>query len=123
MVIIFLIMFVFFFSSRRRHTRCALVTGVQTCALPICPSPKNAMLRLYIDAASGITLEDCERVSKEVAGVMDVEDPIRNAYRLEVSSPGLDRPLVKPAHFQRFVGQQAKVQLIDRKSTRLNSSH
>src|SRR3546814_4566450 len=106
MVIIFLIMFVFFFSSRRRHTRCALVTGVQTCALPICPSPKNAMLRLYIDAASGITLEDCERVSKEVAGVMDVEDPIRNAYRLEVSSPGLDRPLVKPAHFQRFVGQQ-----------------
>src|SRR3546814_4942407 len=89
--------------------------GYELLLLEYSPSPKNAMLRLYIDAASGITLEDCERVIKEVAGVMDVEDPIRNAYRLEVSSPGLDRPLVKPAHFQRFVG--------DRKSTRLNSSH
>src|SRR3546814_15411845 len=65
-----------------------------------------------MDAGGVSTLEDCERVSKEVAGVMDVEDPIRNAYRLEVSSPGLDRPLVKPAHFQRFVGQPAKVQLM-----------
>src|SRR3546814_20534909 len=65
-----------------------------------------------MDAGGVSTLGDCERVSTEVAGVMDVEDPIRNAYRLEVSSPGLDRPLVKPAHFQRFVGQQAKVQLM-----------
>lgn len=86
--------------------------GYELLLLEYSPSPKNAMLRLYIDAPAGITLEDCERVSKEVAGVMDVEDPIRSAYRLEVSSPGLDRPLVKPAHFQRFVGQQAKVQLM-----------
>lgn len=86
--------------------------GCELLLLEYSPSPKNAMLRLYIDAPAGITLEDCERVSKEVAGVMDVEDPIRSAYRLEVSSPGLDRPLVKPAHFQRFVGQQAKVQLM-----------
>src|SRR3546814_10613924 len=107
--------------------------GYELLLLEYSPSPKNAMLRLYIDAASGITLEDCERVSKEVAGVMDVEDPIRNAYRLEVSSPGIDRPLVKPAIFQRFFGKQAKMRLmaplngrrrfIDRKSTRLNSSH
>src|SRR3546814_4594921 len=97
------------------------------------------MLRLYIDVASGITLEDCERVSKEVAGVMDVEDPIRNAYRLEVSSPGLDRPLVKPAHFRHLLHHPVRCRLrhvvlawpalrvatpaTDRKSTRLNSSH
>jgi ribosome maturation factor RimP len=86
--------------------------GYELLLLEYSPSPKNTMLRLYIDAAAGITLDDCERVSKEVAGVLDVEDPIRNAYRLEVSSPGLDRPLVKPAHFQRFVGQQARVQLL-----------
>jgi ribosome maturation factor RimP len=71
----------------------------------------SAMLRLYIDAESGIRIEDCERVSREVAGVLDVEDPIRTAYQLEVSSPGLDRPLVRPAHYARFVGEQIKLQL------------
>lgn len=86
--------------------------GYELLLLEYSPSPRNAMLRLYIDAPAGITIDDCERVSKEVAGVLDVEDPIRSAYRLEVSSPGLDRPLVKPAHFLRFVGEQARVQLI-----------
>lgn len=86
--------------------------GYELLLLEYSSSPKNAMLRLYIDGPSGIGLEDCERVSKEVAGVLDVEDPIRSAYRLEVSSPGLDRPLVKPAHFQRFAGQKARVQLM-----------
>ncbi len=86
--------------------------GYELLLLEYSPSPKSAMLRLYIDAAEGITLDDCERVSKEVAGVLDVEDPIRSAYRLEVSSPGLDRPLVKRAHFERFAGQQARVQLM-----------
>lgn len=86
--------------------------GYELLLLEYSPSPRNAMLRLYIDAPAGITVDDCERVSKEVAGVLDVEDPIRSAYRLEVSSPGLDRPLVKPAHFLRFVGEQARVQLI-----------
>jgi ribosome maturation factor RimP len=71
----------------------------------------SAMVRLYIDAESGIRIEDCERVSREVAGVLDVEDPIRTAYQLEVSSPGLDRPLVKPAHYARFVGEEIKLQL------------
>lgn len=86
--------------------------GYELLLLEYSPSPRNAMLRLYIDAPAGITIDDCERVSREVAGVLDVEDPIRSAYRLEVSSPGLDRPLVKPAHFLRFVGEQARVQLI-----------
>jgi len=86
--------------------------GYELILLEYSPSTKNALLRLFIDAPAGIGLEDCERVSKEVAAVMDVEDPIRTAYRLEVSSPGLDRPLVKPAHFARFLNEQAKVQLL-----------
>jgi ribosome maturation factor RimP len=78
----------------------------------------SAMVRLYIDAESGIRIEDCERVSREVAGVLDVEDPIRTAYQLEVSSPGLDRPLVKPAHYARFVGEEIKLQLSIPRGTR-----
>ena len=76
------------------------------------------MVRLFIDAPAGITLGDCERVSREVEGVLDVEDPIPSNYRLEVSSPGLDRPLVKPAHYERFAGSVAKVQLLAPKAGR-----
>lgn len=72
----------------------------------------SGLLRLFIDAAGGVTLGDCEKVSREVEGLLDVEDPIPQNYRLEVSSPGLDRPLVKPAHFERFAGAQVRVQLL-----------
>ena len=72
----------------------------------------SALLRLFIDAPGGVTLGDCEKVSREVEGRLDVEDPIPQNYRLEVSSPGLDRPLVKPGHFERFAGAVARVQLI-----------
>jgi ribosome maturation factor RimP len=72
----------------------------------------SALVRLFIDAPGHVTLGDCERVSREVEGLLDVEDPIPQNYRLEVSSPGLDRPLVKPAHFERFVGEVARVQLL-----------
>jgi ribosome maturation factor RimP len=61
--------------------------------------------------SSDIGFDDCERVSRELSAVLDVEDPIVHAYSLEVSSPGLDRPLRKPAHFQRYLGQEAKVTL------------
>lgn len=86
--------------------------GYELVLLDFNASSKHGLLRLYIDAPGGITLEDCERVSREVAARLDVEDPIPAAYQLEVSSPGLDRPLVKPAHFERFIGRQAKVQLL-----------
>jgi ribosome maturation factor RimP len=72
----------------------------------------SALVRLFIDAPAGVTLADCEKVSREVEGVLDVQDPIPQNYRLEVSSPGLDRPLVKPGHFERFAGQVARVQLL-----------
>lgn len=65
-----------------------------------------SVLRIYIDGPQGINLDDCTRVSHQVSGVLDVEDPIAENYRLEISSPGLDRPLFSPEHFQRFMGQQ-----------------
>ncbi|MEA3291034.1 MAG: ribosome maturation factor RimP [Pseudomonadota bacterium] len=72
---------------------------------------KDAILRLYIDAPGGIQLEDCAMVSRHLGAMLDVEDPIHAAYSLEVSSPGLDRPLVKPEHFERFVGSRVKVNM------------
>jgi len=66
------------------------------------------VLRLYIDRPEGIRVEDCEAVSRQLSGLLDVEDPIQGDYDLEVSSPGMDRKLVKPAHFDRFAGQPVK---------------
>ena len=69
----------------------------------------NWALRIFIDKPAGITLDDCVTVSREVEAVLEVEDPIKTAYRLEVSSPGLDRPLVKPEDYARFAGKKVKV--------------
>lgn len=69
----------------------------------------NAVLRIYIDAPGGILVDDCETVSRQLSAVLDVEDPLKAAYFLEVSSPGLDRPLVKPDHFRQFVGDRARI--------------
>ncbi len=70
----------------------------------------NSLLRIYIDVADRpVTVEDCEIVSREVSALMDVNDPISGHYTLEVSSPGLDRPLFTAAQFERFVGSVAKV--------------
>lgn len=66
-------------------------------------------VRLYIDRPEGISLEDCEQVSYHAVGLLDVHDPVPGEYVLEVSSPGDDRPLVKPQHFARFVGERIKV--------------
>ena len=72
---------------------------------------KGGLVRLYIDKPDGIDLDDCEKVSLAVSALLDVEDPVPGNYNLEVSSPGLDRKLTKPAHFQRFAGETVKVQL------------
>ncbi|MBN2887110.1 MAG: ribosome maturation factor RimP [Chromatiaceae bacterium] len=74
----------------------------------------RATLRVYIDQARGITLDDCTAVSHQLSAVLDVEDPLPGQYDLEVSSPGLDRPLVFPEHYQRFVGQTVRVRLAER---------
>lgn len=70
---------------------------------------RHSLLRIYIDTEQGIAIEDCERVSHQVSGVLDVEDPIQGAYTLEVSSPGMDRPLFKPEHFERYAGSLIKI--------------
>ncbi|HUP91956.1 MAG TPA: ribosome maturation factor RimP [Solimonas sp.] len=86
--------------------------GYELVLLEYSPSTHNSLLRIYVDSPGGINLEDCERVSREITGILDVEDPIPTSYQLEVSSPGLDRPLTKVAHFERFVNEQARVQLL-----------
>ncbi|MEO0617198.1 MAG: ribosome maturation factor RimP, partial [Pseudomonadota bacterium] len=69
----------------------------------------RSTLRLFIDAENGITLDDCERASNAVSGVLDVEDLVPGEYYLEMSSPGLDRPLRRPSHYERYVGALARV--------------
>ena len=72
----------------------------------------NGLLRLYIDAEAGITLDDCERVSRAVSEQLDATDPIPGQYTLEVSSPGLERPLRSAAHFARFTGETVSVETV-----------
>ena len=71
----------------------------------------HATLRVYIDSPKGVVVDDCARVSRQLSALLDVEDPGLSGYTLEVSSPGLDRPLVVPAHFRRFAGETIKVKL------------
>lgn len=81
--------------------------------------PGGWVLRIFIDLAQDtpgppledVDLDDCERLSRELSALLDVEDPIVQAYALEVSSPGIDRPLVTPDHFRRFVGAEIKATL------------
>lgn len=75
------------------------------------PHPQHGLLRVYIDKDNGILLEDCTRVSHQLSGVLDVEDPIASNYELEVSSPGADRPFFKLSQFERFVGSTVTVNL------------
>ena len=72
---------------------------------------RGGVLRLFIDKDDGITLEDCERVSHQVSGLLDVEDPIPGHYVLEVSSPGVNRRLWRHADFERFVGERVKIEM------------
>jgi ribosome maturation factor RimP len=85
--------------------------GYELLELEYSPARGHALLRLYIDAPAGVTLEDCAKVSREVSGLLDAEDPIPGAYTLEVSSPGFDRVLRTQAHFGRFVGARVFVEL------------
>ena len=101
--------------------------GLELLGVEYLPAPGGAVLRLYIDipledaaaeaAGEGdepprtVGIEDCEAVSREVSAQLDVADPISGNYTLEVSSPGLERPLFTPAHFARYIGQVAKVGL------------
>ena len=75
---------------------------------------RDSLVRAFIDRTDGggMTLDDCERVSRAIGAVLDAEDPIGHEYRLEVSSPGFDRPLRTAAHFARFAGSEARIELV-----------
>lgn len=85
--------------------------GYECWGLEFLSQGRHSLLRVYIDKAEGILIEDCEAVSRQVSGVLDVEDPISGEYTLEVSSPGMDRPLFTLEQFARFVGEQVKIKL------------
>jgi ribosome maturation factor RimP len=74
---------------------------------------RRGLLRLYIDRPGGVTLDDCQRVSEQIGALLDVEDPLPGSYVLEVSSPGFERRLRTRAHFERFAGEQARIELKD----------
>ena len=85
--------------------------GFELVGVEYAAAGRGSLLRLYIDSAAGIDVDDCAEVSHQVSGVLDVEDPIKQEYRLEVSSPGLDRPLFVREHFERFAGRRARIKL------------
>ncbi|TNE78719.1 MAG: ribosome maturation factor RimP [Gammaproteobacteria bacterium] len=86
--------------------------GCELWGLEYLSSGRNALLRIYIDRAEdGVTVDDCEKVSRQVSSLMDVEDPISGEYTLEVSSPGLERPLYTLDQFQQYVGEEVAVRL------------
>lgn len=84
--------------------------------------PKGAasILRIYIDKPGGVNLSDCQRVSRQVGVVLDVEDLIPHQYVLEVSSPGLERPIFKESEYQRFKGKEVRVTLLEKLEGRRN---
>jgi len=85
--------------------------GMQLWGIEFLAQGKHSILRIYIDSDNGVTIDDCEAVSHQVSGILDVEDPIKSEYHLEVSSPGMDRPLFTLEQVARYVGETLKVKL------------
>jgi ribosome maturation factor RimP len=83
--------------------------GVEVVDIEYAGSMRRQTLRIFIDKPGGVTLDDCERFSRAVSAVLDVEEPIRSSYVLEVSSPGLDRPLKKIRDFEMSAGKLARI--------------
>jgi ribosome maturation factor RimP len=85
--------------------------GYECVGIDYNPHPQHGLLRIYIDNENGILVEDCTKVSHQISGVLDVEDPIQGNYQLEVSSPGADRPFFKVSQFEQFIGSMVLVNL------------
>jgi ribosome maturation factor RimP len=85
--------------------------GYECVGIDYNPHPKHGLLRIYIDSENGILVDDCTKVSHQLSGVLDVEDPIQGNYQLEVSSPGADRPFFKVSQFEQFIGSSVTVNL------------
>ncbi len=89
--------------------RVAASNGWEIVEIELRGGGKSRMLRIFIDKPEGVTHEDCAKLSREVSTILDVEDAIPGSYVLEVSSPGLDRKLFRPADFERFQGSRVKL--------------
>lgn len=85
--------------------------GYELYGSELLPRGHQSLFRIYIDKKNGVTIDDCSAVSLQVSALMDVEDPIGGRYTLEVSSPGVDRPLFEIEHYQKYVGSRIKVKL------------
>ena len=97
------------------HIEELLLPGAETLGLELVAvelsGGDTSIVRIYIDTPNGITVDDCSRASRQFSAILDVEDPISNKYTLEVSSPGMDRPLAKALHFKAVVGQDVKIKM------------
>lgn len=85
--------------------------GMELWGIEFLSQGKHSILRVYIDSENGVTIDNCEAVSHQVSGILDVEDPINGEYNLEVSSPGMDRPLFNFEQFAAYEGDLIKVRL------------
>lgn len=85
--------------------------GYECVGIEFNPHPRHGLLRIYIDTDEGIVLEDCTKVSHQLSGMLDVEEPIPSNYQLEVSSPGADRPFFKLSQFEKFIGSTVIINL------------
>ncbi|ARD23432.1 MULTISPECIES: ribosome maturation factor RimP [Shewanella] len=85
--------------------------GFQLWGIEFVHAGRHSILRVFIDGENGINIEDCAEASRQVSAVLDVEDPISTEYTLEVSSPGVDRPLFTAEQYAAYIGEDAKVQL------------
>jgi len=86
--------------------------GVDLWGVELISQGRHSVLRVYIDKEQdGISIEDCEKVSRQISGIFDVEDPITGEYTLEVSSPGMDRPLFNESQFARYVNEIVSLRL------------
>ena len=85
--------------------------GYELWGIELVAQGRFSTLRIYVESDKGISVDDCAAVSHQVSGVLDVEDPITNQYTLEVSSPGVDRPLFKKVQYEKYIGQFLRVRL------------
>lgn len=96
-----------------RDSLCGVVEamGYEFVGCELLRQGKRSLLRVYIDSPKGITLDDCSTVSYQISAMLDVEDPIQGEYNLEISSPGIDRPLFDLEHYKKYVGKKVKIRL------------
>ncbi len=85
--------------------------GYEVIEIDFLKEQKGWVLRIYIDKEKGVTIDDCVKVSETISPILDVEDYINFSYNLEVSSPGLNRPLRKEKHFKKVIGEEVKISL------------